>query len=307
VKQRSSLTRLLAWPAASTLVAAGWQQPSQPTPATNPAETAKQAPTSLAQPVARTTATLHQAWLAEVMDLDHHRATEIYREVARDKVPDNLERWVAVARLAELHRLGVAAEWPIDPIEVPPPLRASLAAVGPPLDVDALTKRVSSDPALLMQSLGSDSGKLPVLRPAVADAEIWLISQVASWRDRFRQRQQSQAARLPFTERFYAMRIVIAELEGRRTQADEVRALYFTQWHPPVVSADHGANLARVRANLEALLGEREMAGAQSLLNRLREAIDKEQATDPAAAMGLLLRLPYFSELLLQDDQQRRR
>lgn len=293
MSRRTKLTRLLAWPAAAALVAAGWQEPKQPPPAP--------------QPVTRATATLHQAWLAEVMDLDSRRATELYREVARDKVPDNLERWVAVARLAELHRLGVAAELLIDPLEVPPPLRASLAAAAAPIDVEALTRRASSDPAQLMQSLGSEAGKLPVLRPAVFDAEVWLISQVASWRDRVRQRQQSQAARPPFTERFYAMRIVIAELEGRRSQADEVRALYFTQWRPPVVTADHAANLARVRTNLETLLGERDMIGAQNLLNRLREAIEKEQAADPAAAMGLLLRLPYFAELLLQDGPQQRR
>ncbi len=241
------------------------------------------------------------------MDLDSRRATELYREVAGDKVPDNLERWVAVARLTELHRLGVTTKLLIDPLEVPSPLRASLAAAAAPIDVEALTKRASSDPTQLLQSLGSEGGKLPVLRPAVYDAEIWLISQVASWRDRFRQRQQSQAARPGFTDRFYATRIVFAELDGRRSQADELRALYFTQWRPPVVTNDHAANLARVRANLEALFSERDMVGAQNLLNRLRDAIDKAPAADPAAAMEMLLRLPYFAELLLQDNPPQRR
>jgi hypothetical protein len=79
-----------------------------------------------------------------------------------------------------------------------------------------------------------------------------------------------------------------------------VRALYFTQWRPPTVSSDANANLTRIRTNLATLLRGRDMNGSQNLLRRLGEAIEKVAATDPAAAVALVLRLPYFAEPLLQ-------
>jgi hypothetical protein len=265
---------------------------------------AQDKPTASSASVGRTSApTLHQAWLAEVMDLDSRRAAEIYREVARDNVPDNLERWVAIARLAELHRLGVTKAPAIDPTEVPAVLRAPLAAAQVAIDVNALVRHAESDPAALLQGLGGESAKLPLLRPAVFEAQAWLISQVGpNYRDRFRQRQPDRGR---FYDRFWATNIVVAELEGRRGQADEVRALYFTQWRPPTVSNDPNASLARVRSNLATLLRGREMNGSQNLLRRLGDAIEKAAATDPSAAVALVLRLPYFAEQLLQSTEGR--
>lgn len=246
-------------------------------------------------------ASLHQAWLTEVMDLDSRHAAEIYGEVARDKSPDNLERWVAIARLAELQRLGIGKTPTTDPKEVPQMLRAPLAAAQVAIDVPTLVEHAQSDPAGLLQGLGDEEGKLPLLRPAVAEAQTWLISQVGpNYRDRFRQRQSNTADRGRFYDRFWATNVVVAELEGRRSQADEVRALYFTQWRPPTVSSDANANLTRIRTNLATLLRGRDMNGAQNLLRRLGEAIEKVATTDPAAAVALVLRLPYFAEPLLQ-------
>ena len=56
---------------------------------------------------------LHRAWLAEVMDLDVRRAVEGYRSVALDARPGQMERWVAVARLVELQRLGALGGAPL--------------------------------------------------------------------------------------------------------------------------------------------------------------------------------------------------
>lgn len=285
-------------PAVAFLLLAADNQ--DPPPAGRPAVT----PTAAAP---RPVATLHQAWLVEVMDLEPQRATDLYREVARDKSPDNLERWVALARLVELHRIGVAPRVAVDPIEVPVPLRAAMAAATAPLDVAALLA-LAGDPDLL-QARSAESGRLPLLRPAVAEAEAWLIDQVGpNWRDR-RQRQQSPTDRPPFSDRFNAVRIVVAELDGNRRQADEARSLYFTQWRPPATSGDHAASLARVRANFDYLLRDHDLARSQQdlLLQRLRDAIDKMAATDPASAMALVLRLPVFAELLLRDVPAARR
>lgn len=298
--------RLGAWLLPATaflLLAAGIQdpQPAGRTPSANP--TATTPPGTAPRPVA----TLHQAWLVEVMDLEPQRATDLYREVARDKSPDNLERWVALARLKELHRLGVAPPVVVDPIEVPVPLRAAMAAASAPLDVAALLE-LAGDPDLL-QARSAESGRLPLLRPAVSEAEAWLIDQVGpNWRDR-RQRQQSPADRPPLADRFNAVRIVVAELDGNRRQADEVRALYFTQWRPPVSSGDHAATLARVRANFDYLLRDHELARSQQdlLLQRLRDAIDKMAASEPASAVALVLRLPVFAEILLREVPAARR
>jgi hypothetical protein len=243
------------------------------------------------------------------MDLDRPRAADLYREVARDKSPDNLERWVAIARLAELHRLGVTAAPNLDPAEVPTAIRAPLAATEGRVDVAALARDAAQEPAVLLQSLGTAPGRLPLLRPAVPSAETWLLGQVGpNWRDWSRRRPQNQAGGAPFVDRLNAVRVLVYELEGRRNEADGVRALYFTQWRPPTVSDDIAANLARAKANLATLLRERQVSGPyQALLQRLGDAMDKTAATDPAAAQVLLLRLPYFAELMLPENPPERR
>lgn len=294
-------TRHLAWLLPCTAaVAAGFQDPAAK-------GTASTTPPAAAAP--RPPATLHQAWLTEIMDLDRPRAADLYREVAKDKSPDNLERWVAIARLAELHRLGVTTAPTVEEAEVPAAIRAPLAAANDPVPTAALTEAATQEPAQLLQSLGTTPGRLPLLRPAVYAAEAWLIGQIGpNWRDRSRLRPQNQAGRAPFPDRYNAVRILVYELEGRRNEAESVRALYFTQWRPPATANDAAKNLARAKANIETLVRERQMQGSQlTLLLRLGEALDKTAATDPGAAQALLLRLPFFAELLLPENPPERR
>lgn len=287
--------------AAWLTAAAAAQVPAGPAPAAKPAP-ASTAPT-------RPAASVHQAWLTEVMDLDSRRAADLYREVARDRGPDNLERWIALARLAELHRLGVTQATTIDPAEVPAPLQKPLGADCAPLDVAALLAKATEDPATLLQGLAKDSAQLPPLRPAVEKAQAWIASQAGtSSRDRIRRGQGFQGDRPRFTDRWNATKVLVFELDGHRAQADEVRSLYFTQWKAPAVSNDSLANLARARKNLDGLLREPGLTGSQAdLLTRLRDAIERAAATDPAAAMALLLRLPWYAELLLRDPAQQPR
>lgn len=289
-----------------------------------------------ATPVGRQPATLHQAWLAEVMDLDGRRALELYTELARDRQPENHERWLALARLLELHRLGQTSAPSLDPLEVPKALRGPFAAAASPADPALLEARaralleggsVEPPPAPPGNAPGAppsgpatptatspgtpaqpqaqtqpqapaESPRLPVLRPVVHDAETWLLGLSGlSWRDRLRQRQPQSFDRSQFTERYNAMRVMAAELDGRRSQADEVRALYFTQWRPPALDGPPQAVLDRVRQNLLAM--QRERSQASPLLPRLQEALDKAAAEDPQGALQLVLRLPLFAELLL--------
>lgn len=269
----------------------------------------------------RPSASLHQAWLIEVMDLDHQRAAELYSEVARDRQPDNLERWVATARLLELQRLGRATAPTLLTAEIPAPLRSPFAAAATPLDATQLFQRAAAVTAIAPTTTpppppptppsnanpaanpaaNPEAARLPPLRPVVAEAEAWLLGQIGpSWRDRFRQRQQ--APRPQFIDRFMTIRIAMAELEGKRGQAAQVRELYFTQWQPPALTGAAPVLLDRVRRNLAAMQRERSaLAYPSTLLQRLAETIEQAAATDPAAALALVARLPILAEALLAD------
>jgi hypothetical protein len=268
-------------------------------------------------PGLRLPATLHQAWLAEVMDLDGRRAVELYTEVARDRQPENHERWLAVARLLELHRLGQTSAPALDPIEVPNALRGPFAAAATtnPANHAALEARAAAllggsaiEPAPAPGTpppAPTEPPRLPVLRPVVHDAETWLLGLSGlSWRDRLRQRQPQGFDRSQFTDRYNALRVMTAELDGRRSQADEVRALYFTQWRPPALDGTPAVLLERVRRNLAAMQQERSQASP--LLPRLAEALDRAANDDPLTALQLVQRLPLFAELLLANGAAER-
>jgi len=258
---------------------------------------------------AAATATLHQAWLAEVLDLDTQRAVALYAEVAQRGGPVNLERWVAVARLIELQRLGIDAGRPIDLGEVPTPLRAPFAAAQTPLDKAELARFIAADPKTLLPILGTAEGKVPLLRPIVPVAEDWLLKETGpSQRDRLRQRREAFANRVRFTDPINAYQILVAEVAGDRRRADANRKLFFPSWTPPPVSTDHAVNLERFHRNLEDLRNEREGTRSQDgLLQRLRSTVEKTYEADPAAAIGLLLRLPLYAERLLKETSNQGR
>jgi hypothetical protein len=284
------------------LLALGGALTAQNAPAT-PTPTPQAPSTTLRpQPPAGSSATLHQAWLAEVLDLDTKRATALLTEVAQRSGPGNLDRWVAAARLAELRRIGVPDVAPIDLAEAPREIRDA-AAAQPALDVKALTERVSAEPEVLYQSLGTEAGRLPPLRQIVPAAEMWLLDLIdPNLGDRSRQRREF-ANRAGMADRINANLILDSELAGRRAEADGKRALYFAGWQPPAVSADPKVNLERFRTNLTELLRERQLRGygSRERLGRLRSAVEVLAATDPAAAVALLLRLPTYTERLLKE------
>lgn len=261
---------------------------------------------------------LHAAWLVEILDLDLPRATTLYRAVADDTRPGHLERWLAWARLAELHRLGVPVTALPTPGDVPAPLRASFSAAEPLLDMSELSQRTRGEPRTVLQNLASEAGRLPRLRPIVSEAADWLQRQVGpSLRDQIRQGQQRQpgASNLRISDpsgafsRLNSNDVLGAELQGRTGQADALRALYFAEWRAPETPGDAGTWVERARSNLKAWLAEELGQQQRGLLEELGQAIDRlapgnpggerQASGDAAAVLALLKRLPGVAERLL--------
>lgn len=273
--------------------------PSAQTPAAPPG--AGQPPTQ-AQPAPDTSTALHAAWLREVMDLDVLGAASDYATVHRHARANEPERWIAVARLAELQRMGLPVGPPAGLAEAPAPVRAAINTM-PPLPADELLPPLSFDPAELMRSLGA--GRMPPLRPASAAVLEWVRSQLGGGLDgRMRQQIPFGARSRPErdrarAERWYAADVLLRELEGREQQAASLRRFYFSDWKPPVVEEDQAAVLARVQGNFDGWLAEKDLSQQQqTLLQRLREALQQRAADEPAAAVQFLLRMPLYAERL---------
>lgn len=259
------------------------------------------APTQ-AQPAPDTSTALHAAWLREVMDLDVLGAAGDYATVHRRARANEPERWIAVARLAELQRMGLPIGTPAGLAEAPAPVRAAITSM-PPLPADELLPPLSFDPAELMRSLGT--GRMPPLRPASAAVLDWVRSQLGFGIDgRMRQqfpfgtraRPERDRAR---AERWYAADVLLRELEGREQQAASLRRFYFSDWKPPVVEADPAVVLARVQANFDGWLAEKDLSQQQqTLLQRLRDALQQRATEEPATAVQFLLRMPLYAERL---------
>jgi len=250
-------------------------------------------------------ASMHAAWLVEVMDLDVPRAITGYQRVAADVRPGHLERWIATARLLELRRLQAAAIPPPDVGEAPAALRPLFQAAASELPTAELLARVRGEPKDVLQQISTDAGRLPVLRSVVPGAEEWLMSQIGpSLRDRWRQRMASFATRArgseATNERIYAADVLRAELQGQTAQANALRTLYFADWRPPSAAGDPGPHLARARARLDTMLATDALPATQAaMLRELAEAIDQRAATSPATALAFVRRLPIYAERLL--------
>lgn len=241
---------------------------------------------------------LHEAWLREVLDLDTAGAVADYEAIAADR-GGRIERWIAVARLAELQRLGLPVANPGAAAEAPAAVRAALALVTP-LPVADLLRQAQANPA--------DPARLPDLRPATLATMAWVRNQSGpSQSERQRQRAATGRPRPPQNrndaeriERLHASDVVLRELEGKTEQAASLRELYFPEWKPPAVADAAPDALARAKAAIDAWLQEPDLGQQQqSLLGRLRAEIDQRAAADAAAALAWLGRLPVYAERLL--------
>ncbi len=241
---------------------------------------------------------LHEAWLREVLDLDTAGAVGDYEAIAADR-SGRIERWIAVARLAELQRLGLPVANPGAGAEAPAAVRAALALVTP-LPIAELLRQAQTNPA--------DPTRVPDLRPATLATLTWVRNQSGpSQSERQRQRAASGRPRLPQNrndaeriDRVHASDVVLRELEGKTEQAAGLRELYFPDWKPPAVADDAPAALARAKVAVDAWLQEADLGQQQqALLGRLRAELDQRTAADPAAALAWLVRLPVYADRLL--------
>lgn len=253
-------------------------------------------------------AALHRAWLSEVLDLDTAGAARQYARIARDSRQATGERWLAAARLAELQRLGIATPSAPGLAEAPSSLRSTLGAAAPAFEAGALALQLAIDRSVTVHDLANAPAALPDLRPYVARAEAWQLAQTGpSLRDRQRQRQQAFAnlSRSPqvsaYLQRLYATTIVSAELDGRLSQADALRALYFAAWKAPEVQGDDQAVVTKAQTLLTAWLEERTLSRQQrTVLTALGEHLAKRAAASEwTQARELLQRLPRTAERLL--------
>lgn len=253
-------------------------------------------------------AALHRAWLAEALDLDTASAARQYARIARDGRHGTGERWLAAARLAELQRLGV--ETPSAPglAEAPSSLRSTILPLAPAIEAGTLALQLALDRSVTVHELANAPAALPDLRPYVARVEAWQLAQTGpSLRDRMRQRQQAFAnlSRSPqinaYLQRLYATTIVSAELDGRRSQADALRALYFAAWKAPEVEGNDQSIVTKAQSNLSAWLEERTLSRQQrTVLTALGEHLAKRAAAGEwTPARELLQRLPRTAERLL--------
>jgi len=241
---------------------------------------------------------LHEAWLREVLDLDTAGAVGDYEAIAADR-SGRIERWIAVARLAELQRLGLPVANPGAAAEAPAAVRAALALVTP-LPIAELLRQAQANPA--------DPTRVPDLRPATLATLSWVRNQSGpSQSERQRQRAASGRPRPPQNrndaeriDRVHASDVVLRELEGKTEQAAGLRELYFPDWKPPAVADDAPAALARAKVAVDAWLQEADLGQQQqALLGRLRAELDQRTAADPAAALAWLVRLPVYADRLL--------
>ena len=250
---------------------------------------------------------MHLAWLREVVDGDVRGAVRDYTTIAANDDANNLQRWIAVARLLELQRLGVAVPGASFEVAAPLPLRAALDAAKArlPVPVEELLRRATQAPEQVMQSVSSEIGRLPTLRPATTSAQEWVRERLRSRNFDRRPRQgngpgnrnRPDRAR---QERIYAADILQCELQGRQEQAASLSLLCFADWKTPALPKDPLDAIARVRTGIEAWIADKDASQAQQrLLRELREAFDQRAAADPSAALAFLARLPLYADRLL--------
>lgn len=244
---------------------------------------------------------LHAARLRELLDLDVRGAVSDYQAVAVER--GSFERWIAVARLEELRRLGIKAPQPAPMTDAPKDLLKALPLLTP-LALPELTNRAAQLPAEPLRESSSPDAPLLDLHPASAAAQVWVRSQSSlSASARFEMRR-SLPTQPPDESRSqaFANDILRRELEGRTQVADSLRERDFRGWRVPTPSGTPAEVLVRVRGNLDAWIKESAGNSAQTeLLVRLRDELEQRQASNIGEAVQLAMRLPRYTERLVAD------
>lgn len=233
---------------------------------------------------------LHKAWLKEKLDLDTRAAAGGYDATMKSSSKNMPERWVALARLEELGRLGVLTPEPKSrPRQVPREVKRALTRLEAPIPY----KDVLANPDAEI--------KLKKLRPATPLVQTWAGSQVSEFErmNQDRRRRQGQGVTPEQLRRWHAWDVLRRELEGNRNQAAQLRRLQFPNWKAPKVSGKHEDVLAKAYERLTAWIAEEDRSTRRTTLRDFQKGLKEEAKISAANAVKFLRRLPHFGERLL--------
>lgn len=236
---------------------------------------------------------LHRAWLQENLDLDTQGAIADYEKLRSRAPKARPERWIAIARLAELGRLGVIHPEPgTRPMQAPLEVQEALESLGQPVP----WQNVLADPIAAVE--------LPPLRPATERIMRWGRDQVGPtvdqrWLMKMRTRERSAPGDNRWRNRNAAFTLLDVELEGTSERAESLRRLLFAGWKPPKLNVNRGQAVARARARLLEMIESERSNGYKSRLEALQQRFTKLASSDEDAALALLMRLPFLAEELL--------
>jgi len=246
-----------------------------------------------------TTTAVHKAWLKEIIDLDRDGAVLAYDNILRDSPREQPERWIAVARLRELVRLGVLRPEPMTSHgQEPPDVKAALALLDEPFPFEDVLRDPDSD------------DELPPLRPATPLVQSWVRDQIGlTMQERYAAMVRPQRYSSGEIRRWRindVMRDVMRrELEGNRPQADALRAIYFVNWTPMTVTGPRQEVLKEAMQRLTKWIETEEDSFTRVELRALETGVakiveDGDTREDGANnAVELIRRLPNYSSKLL--------
>lgn len=235
---------------------------------------------------------LHKAWLKEKLDLDTRGAAGGYDATIKNSTKSMPERWVALARLEELGRLGVLTPEPKSrPTQMPQAVKKALTKLQEPIPY----KGVLADP---QQDI-----KLKPLRPATPRVLEWAGRQVEpvlfERMNQDRRRRQRMRASPENLRRWHAWDVLNRELEGNRNQAAQLRSFLFPNWKPPTVVGTPKEVLAIAQKRLAAWISE-EVSTRRTTLRNFDKGLKREADQGAANAVAFLQRLPHYGERLLR-------
>jgi len=208
---------------------------------------------------------LHKAWLKEKLDLDTSGAAGGYDATIKTSSKSMPERWVALARLEELGRLGVLTPEPNSrPSQMPGPVK------------EALTKLKEAIPYKGVLANPDKDVKLKPLRPATPLVIEWAASQVEPMlferMNQDRRRRQRMRVSPEMLRRWHSWDVLRVELEGNRLQAARLRSFNFANWKTPKINATPEAVLAKAYERLTAWIKEEQSSRRRTTLRDFRRA-----------------------------------
>ena len=275
-----------------------------------PAKTGQQAPQSLMQgKVSKqkrrrhqsATTAVHSAWLTEIIDLDRKTAIVKYDKIIKDSTKKQPEKWIAVARLQELSRLGVIQPEPLaSPIQAPPDVRDALKLLNEPFPFDQILRDTGS------------SSELPPVRPATPLVQDWVRNQTGpTVQERFRRPRGRPSAMVirPEWLRYYARDVMKLELEGNLAKANALRGLFFVKFKPMAVTGSREELFATAMERFAKLIEDETWQRGRTALRKYEKdlrALAKSKSTPTEGAhlaIELIRRIPHYSTKLLGSSE----